>query len=148
MGDGLSDELGDECDESALHFAAEDGDITRVRQLLADGRSPNVFDEISKTPLHYAAENGHIEIMRMLLEAGADVNANEEARIGNTPLRDVADECSLAVATFLVDSGADPRIPGWMQLTALHKAEERKDREGQRVYALLKSVADRLGGCV
>ena len=142
--DELPDELGDEFDESDLHFAAQDGDMTRVRQLLADGRSPNAFDEISKTPLHYAAECGHVEIMRVLLEAGADVNACEEARIGNTPLREVADECSLAVATFLVDSGADPRIPGWMQLTALHMAEKRKDQEGQRVYALLKSVADRL----
>lgn len=143
--DELPDKLRDDCDESDLHFAAQNGDMTRVRQLLADGRSPNAFDEISKTPLHYAAENGHIDIMRVLLEAGADVNAHEEARIGNTPLRDVADECSLAVATFLVDSGADPRIPGWMQLTALHKAAERKDQEGQRVYALLKSVAHRLG---
>jgi ankyrin repeat protein len=143
--DQLPDESDDEFDESDLHFAAQDGDMTRVRQLLADGQSPNAFDELSKTPLHYAAENGHIDIMRVLLEAGADVNAHEEARIGNTPLRDVADECSLAVATLLVDSGADPRIPGWMQLTALHKAERRKDREGQRVYALLKSVADRLG---
>jgi hypothetical protein len=35
-------------------------------------------------------------------------------------------------------------FPGWMQLTALHKAGERKDEEGRRVYALLKSVADRL----
>jgi hypothetical protein len=32
-----------------------------------------------------------------------------------------------------------------MQLTALDKAEERKDEEGQLVYGLLKSVADRLG---
>jgi len=143
--DELPDELENESDASDLHFAAQDGDITRVRQLLTDGRSPNVFDEISKTPLHYAAENGHLEIMRVLLEAGAAVNANEEERIGNTPLRDVADKCSLAVATLLVDAGADPRIPGWMQLTALHKAAERKDPEGQRVYALLKAVADRLG---
>jgi ankyrin repeat protein len=142
--DDLPDELRDAFDESELHFAAQDGDVTRVRQLLADGRSPNAFDEISKTPLHYAAERGHIDIMQVLLEAGADVNAHEEARIGNTPLREVADECSLAVATFLVDSGADPTIPGWMQITALHMAEKRKDEEGQRVYALLKSVADRL----
>ena len=91
--DELPDELEHEFDESDLHFAAQDGDMTRVRQLLADGRSPNAFDEISKTPLHYAAENGHIDVMRVLLEAGADVNAHEEARIGNTPLRDVADEC-------------------------------------------------------
>jgi len=141
----LPDELKDDFDETDLHFAAQDGDMTRVRQLLADGRSPNAFDELSKTPLHYAAEKGHMDIMRVLLEAGADVNAHEEARIGNTPLRDIADECSLAVATFLVDAGADPRIPGWMQLTALHKAEKRKDEEGRRVYALLKNVANRLG---
>ena len=143
--DELPDELEDEFDESDLHLAAQDGDMTRVRQLLADGRSPNAFDEIAKTPLHYAAENEHIDIMRVLLEAGTDVNAHEEARIGNTPLRDVAGECSLAVATFLVDAGADPRIPGWMQLTAVHQAEDREDQEGQRVYALLKTVADRLG---
>jgi ankyrin repeat protein len=79
-----------------------------------------------------------------VLEAGADVNANDEARIGNTPLRAVAEECSLAVAAVLVDAGADPRIPGWMNLTALHQAEGRQDEEGQRVYALLKRVADRL----
>src|SRR5436189_272940 len=83
----------------------------RGRQLLADGPSPNAFDEISNTPLHYAAENGHIDIMRVLFEARADANANKEERIGSTPRRDVADECSLAVATLLVDSGADPRIP-------------------------------------
>jgi len=142
--DELTDDLGDEFDESDLHFAAQDGDLSRVRQLLAGGKSPNAFDEISMTPLHYAAKGGHIAIMRLLLEAGADVNAHEEARIGNTPLREVAGTCSLAVATFLVDSGADPRIPGWMQLTALHQADKRKDPEGQRVYALLKTVADRL----
>jgi ankyrin repeat protein len=138
------DEPPDDRDYSDLHFAAQEGDITLVRALLAEGLSPNAFDEISKTPLHYAAEGEHIEIIRALLDGGADVNANEEAHIGNTPLRDVADTCSLAVARVLVDAGADPRIPGWMQLTALHKAEDRKDEEGQRVYALLKSVADRL----
>ena len=82
----------------------------------------------------------------MLLDAGADVNASEEARIGNTPLRDVADTCSLEVASMLIAAGADPRIAGWLQLTALHKAESRRDEEGQRVYALLKKIADRLDG--
>ena len=143
--DELPDELADAFDESDLHYAVQHGDTTRVRQLLADGRSPNAFDELSKTPLHYAAEGGHIDIIRVLLDAGADVNAHDEPRIGNTPLRDVADQCSLAVAALLVDAGADPRIPGWMQLTALHKAEKRTDQEGQRVYALLKIVANRLG---
>jgi ankyrin repeat protein len=131
-------------DDWELHFAAQDGDIVKVQELLAHGQSPNAFDEISKTPLHYAAEGGHIDVIQILLDAGADVNANEEAHIGNTPLRAVADTCSFAVATVLIEAGADPRIPGWMQLTALHKAEERTDEEGQRVYALLKKVADHL----
>ena len=96
------------------------------------------------TPLHYAAEGGHLEIIKALIDAGADVNAADEARIGNTPLRSVAAECSLAVAQALVEAGADPRIPGWMGLTALHKAAERQDEEGRRVYALLKTVAARL----
>ena len=56
--DEVPHQLDNEFDASQLHFAAQDGDIARVRQLLAEGRSPNVFDEISKTPLHYAAENG------------------------------------------------------------------------------------------
>jgi ankyrin repeat protein len=129
-------------DESQLHFAAQDGDLIRVRQLLAEGRSPNAIDDLSRTPLHYAAERGHIDAMRLLLESGADVNAHDEPRIGNTVLREVAGTCSLAVAEVLTDAGADPRIPGWMQLTALHVAEQRKDPEGQRVYALLKDAAD------
>jgi hypothetical protein len=70
--DALPGELEDDFDESDLHFAAQDGDMIRVRQLLADGRSPNAFDETSRTPLHYAAENGHIDTMRVLLEAGGD----------------------------------------------------------------------------
>lgn len=142
--DDTRDEPYDEWDESDLHFAAQDGDMTRVRALLTEGRSPNAFDEISKTPLHYAAEGGHLDIVRVLIDAGADVNAVDEARAGNTPLRSVAADCSLAMAQVLVDAGADPRIPGWMQLTALDKARERQDVEGQRVYSLLKSVADRL----
>ena len=129
---------------SDLHAAAQDGDLVRVRALLAAGEPPATFDEISKTPLHYAAEGGHLDVMRALLEAGADVDAIDRDRIGNTALRSVAGSCPLAVAVLLVEAGADPRIPGWMLLRALDKAEERKDEEGRQVYALLLSAAERL----
>ncbi|MCC6795838.1 MAG: ankyrin repeat domain-containing protein, partial [Candidatus Hydrogenedentes bacterium] len=112
---------------------------------LSEGHDPNLFDEISHTPLHYALENGHLEVCDVLLAAGADINACEEQRIGNTPIREVAEDCSFQVAEWLVSHGADPNIEGWMRLTALHKAELRNDREGKRVYELLLSAAQKLG---
>ena len=139
-----SDSFEDTFEREQLHFAAQDGDLELVQRLLNDGVEPNVFDELGMTPLHYASERGHLEVMRLLLASGADVNANDERVIGNTPLRQVASDCSLDVAKILVDAGADPTIPGWMQLTALHKAGERKAPEGKRVLELLEQAAKRL----
>lgn len=124
-----------------LHMAAEEGNLDEVKQLIQEGFQVNDFDELGMTPLHHAAEKGHVEVMRYLLDSGADVNAHDESRAGNTPLGEVAGNCSFEVAKILIDAGADPTIPGWMQLTALHKAAERKKPEGQRIYKLLKKAA-------
>jgi hypothetical protein len=53
----------------------------------------------------------------------------------------VADSCSFEVAKVLIDAGADPTIPGWMQITALHQARERKQPEGLLVCQLLENAA-------
>ena len=124
-----------------LHFAAQDGDLARVQQLVARGDDVNAFDDLAKTPLHYAVEFERFEIAEFLIQHGADVNARDEPSIGNTPLREVAETCSLRMARLLIDAGADPTIPGWMQLTALHKARNRKRGEGPSVYELLKRAA-------
>jgi ankyrin repeat protein len=128
-------------DADRLHAAAQDGDLDEVRRLLAEGLDVNAFDEISMTPLHYAAEHEHLEVCRCLIGAGANVNAHEEAKIGDTPLRLVAARCSLALAALLIEAGADPTIPGWMQLTALDDAKERKRGDGPAVYDLLLRTA-------
>jgi ankyrin repeat protein len=133
-------------DRDQLHFAAQDGNVARIRELLAKGHPVGAFDELGKTPLHYAVEREHEEGVLFLIQSGADVNAHEERLIGNTPLREVAGNCSLRIARLLLEAGADPTIPGWMQLTALHKAKGRKDKEGKRVYQLLKEAAESRGG--
>jgi ankyrin repeat protein len=134
----------DQSDREPLHIAAQDGDVAKVQELLAAGFAVNAFDEdLALTPLHYATMGGHLEVMKALIEAGADVNAHDERRIGNTPLSEVAGNCSYEVAKLLVDAGADPSIPGWMQLTALDRAAERKKPEGVRVYELLRAAAER-----
>ena len=80
-----------------------------------------------------------------LLSSGANVNAHDEEAIGETPLGDVAANCSYDVAEFLIWAGADPAIKGWMQITALDRASERKTEEGKRVYKLLMKAVEKFG---
>lgn len=82
-------------------------------------------------------------MIKYLLAAGADVNAHIPQTVGDTPLGAIACSCSFVVAKILTDAGADPTIPGWMQLTALDRAKDRNRDEGDRVYALLLDVAKR-----
>jgi ankyrin repeat protein len=128
-------------DHWELHHAAIQGDAPAAKALLEQGYDPNAFDDCAFTPLHHAANHGHLAIIQLLLSAGADINAHDESRIGNSPLGEVAGNCSVAVAQSLVAAGADPTIRGWMQLCALDRAKERKKEEGKRVYELLCNAA-------
>jgi ankyrin repeat protein len=130
-------------DDWALHYSALKGDAVEVKALLDQGADPNAFDDIACTPLHHAADKEHLEVVSVLLQRGADINAHDESRIGDNPLGQVAGHCSLAMAQLLVDAGADPTIRGWMQLSALDRASERKKPEGRQVYDLLCKAATR-----
>jgi ankyrin repeat protein len=134
--------MNDWFEREKLHFAADDGDLDKVKELVESGFDVNVFDKfLSFTPLHYAVKGEHFEVVKYLLSVGADVNAHEEERIGETPLGEVAAECSFEMAELLVKYGANPIIPGWMQITALDRAGERKKEEGRRVHSLLLDIA-------
>jgi ankyrin repeat protein len=116
-----------------LHFAAGDGNVREVSSLLAEGCPLNAFDNLGKTPLHYAVAQGHQVVAEALLAAGADVNAVDLSKAGDSPLGGVAQECSLEIAKFLLDHGADPQIPGMMQVTPLQRAERRVHGDGPAV---------------
>ena len=126
-----------------LHRAAGAGDLARVRELLAAKYPINRFDDLGKTPLHHAVAGDHLAIVDHLLRAGANVNARDDRLIGDTPLAEYAGSCSYAMAKRLIDAGADPTIPGWMMLTALDRARDRKRADGRAVLALLQAAAIR-----
>jgi ankyrin repeat protein len=128
-------------DREALGVAAQAGDLTRVKELVALGCPLDEFDDLGKTPLHHAVENEHEDVVAFLIESGADLNAHDERVIGNTPLGEVAGRCSLAMARLLLDAGADPTIRGWMQLSALDRARNRRRGDGPRVYELMLKFA-------
>jgi len=126
-----------------LHRAAQNGDLARVNELIERKYPLNRFDELGKTPLHYAVQDNRLDVVRRLIEAGADVNANDERVIGNTPLSDNARTCTYEMAKLLSDAGADPTILGWMPLNALHRARERKDADARKILQLLENAAKR-----
>ena len=125
-----------------LHEAAYDGDLKKVKELVEKGFKLNAFDyDLSRTPLHCAVIEGYIEVAQYILSVGADVNAHQEEKIGETPLGEVAANCSYEMAELLIKAGANPTITGWMGITALHSASKRKKKEGVRVYELLLETA-------
>ena len=65
---------------SALHYAAHEGDLARVRAALDGGVDVNLRtrDSLSKAALAFAADGGYLEICRLLLDRGADVNIVDE----------------------------------------------------------------------
>lgn len=116
-----------------LHSAAQAGDLAAVDRWLAAKYPVNRFDEIGKTPLHYAIAQGHLDVVDRLLSAGADINAHDERWAGNTPLADSIETMSPEMVRKLLDAGADPTIRGWMQLSAIDRATQRKDADAPRI---------------
>jgi ankyrin repeat protein len=109
------------------HFeAAALGDLGLLgKQLRRSGRRATAYSKDGFTALHYAAFFGQPEAARLLLEHGADVEAesrNEKLPLARPLHSAVAGSRPLAVATVLLDAGADPssaQSGGW---TPLHSA--------------------------
>ena len=139
----MSRDLSAQFQREQLHDLAQEGDLARIEELLRRKHPVDCFDTLGKTPLHYAVRAEHFDVVDRLLRAGANVNANDEGRIGNTPLSDNVGTCSFAMVKRLIDAGADPTIRGWMQLTALDRAKKRADAEGERILRLLNETAAR-----
>jgi ankyrin repeat protein len=101
----------DELGRMPLHYAAADGDITRVQEQLRNGADPNAQDDNGWTPLHFAAQANSASVTQALLNAGAEVGIPDA--FGNTPLfRAVF--CSRGegvVIRLLREAGADPISP-------------------------------------
>ena len=67
-----------------VHKAAEEGNISIIKQYLDDGWDVDANDSFDRTPLHRAAYSGQKEVAKLLIAKGADVNAKDDD--GDTPL--------------------------------------------------------------
>jgi len=96
----------------SLQEASADGDLDRVRELLASGTGVNSVlpCDGGNAPLHHAARMGRLEIVRSLVEASADIGLKNSW--GYTPYAVARDwSPSMEVADFL-DSVTPKQTPG------------------------------------
>jgi uncharacterized protein len=91
---------------TALHWAAQNGDLTMTQALLHAGANVNASTRIGGyTPLQIAAKNGHATTVEALLAGGA--NAGAPDTYGTTPLMLAAASGSAQAVTALLRAGAD-----------------------------------------
>ncbi len=94
---------------SALHTAAFENRVEKVRELIKAGVDVNKIDARGFIPLHDAAMQGHTEIVKLLLIAGGAMDA-QDAKEGYTPLMDAAREHHKKTVALLLAAGANTAI--------------------------------------
>lgn len=106
---------------TALHFAAQNGNIDVVKYLIEHGADIKAQDiSLSRSAIHFAAENGNLDTIKFLAEKGVDLQDKDS--LGATALHYAAKSNRLEVMKYLVSKKIDytaKDVRGW---TAMHYA--------------------------
>lgn len=91
-----------------LLAAADEGNVDRVRSLIAEGADVNATTGSGPTALILAVEGGYLDVAKILLSKGADVNAKDNS--GQTALIYAAKKGHLDILQQLLERGADLNV--------------------------------------
>jgi ankyrin repeat protein len=108
--------------DEAFLSAAKEGELDKVKRLLAEGVDIDCSDAFSCTGLFWASANNHKSIVEFLIEKGANLNAG--AGIGGTPLARAAYEGHVEVVELLLTKGADVNAKDVSGRSPLDSADE------------------------
>ena len=74
----------DEQGQTALHYAADEGNLKIVEIIIKSNADLNSRSNIKRTPLHISCNHGYFDISKLLIENGALINVQDNER--NTPI--------------------------------------------------------------
>jgi ankyrin repeat protein len=128
--------------DTPLTKAAQSGDITAAKALLAQGTDPDARDSFGMTPLVRAARRGDAGMVDLLLAGHADPNVPDaiRSREGWSPLLNAVHKNQIEIVRRLLRAGADvnARTPGGNSALAMAAG----DGGVEMVRLLLEAGAD------
>ena len=125
---------------TALHWAAERGDVAMTTVLLRAGaKTTPVTRNGSYTPLHVAAKAGQGAVVKALLAAGADAKALTGTGATALHLAAQAGDAAAIAALLAKKAEVNAREAGWGQTPLMFAAAANRPAA---VTALLKGAAD------
>ena len=110
-----------------LILALRDGNLEKVKALIAEGADINLCDWYGRTPLFHALNKRIVDMMMIefLVSKGADVNLHPTN--GNTPLQESIHK--KGIPEFLINHGADVNAPPGSRIVPLNEAILSKNNE-------------------
>jgi uncharacterized protein len=126
---------------SALHYAAERGDLEMTEMLVYAGANVSATTRIGQyTPLHLASQSGSAAVVQALVKSGASVSARTTTT-GVTPLHLAAATGNADVVKILLDHGADANAKDadWGQTPLIYAAAQNRS---DAIRVLLARGAD------
>lgn len=104
-----------------LMYAANEGDVATIADLLESGTNVNFGDIDGRTALHVAACQGFTEVVELLLKYGAHFDLKD--RWGSTPLADAIHYKHKGVITLLENHGAKIQVAPMLVKSAFEVPE-------------------------
>ena len=136
---GSNPDIGDNDQNSLIHYAVNKGCSEKVLQVIIDhGADVNAINKKNRTALMIACEKGNGCAINVLLNAGADPNIADAD--GCTCLHDAVDWCSNEVFQAVIDHGGDVNALNKKNRTVLMRACMRGNTDA--INTLLNAGAD------
>ncbi|XP_054722569.1 ankyrin repeat and protein kinase domain-containing protein 1-like [Uloborus diversus] len=136
---GVSASETDECGRTALHRAAEDGDLEKIKELLDRGWDTRARDGRGRTPLHSALGKEKEAAAELLADADCIIDVQDEDEY--VPLQLAAMKGFVGVIRRLLAAGADTRS-GSGGYTPLHFALDFKRKAAAELLLDADCITD------
>ncbi|KAL3861995.1 hypothetical protein ACJMK2_008001 [Sinanodonta woodiana] len=111
----------DNMKRTPAHYAAQSGNISLLSYLIDCGTDPWCKTSHEETLLHRASFRGHLEMSKYLVQTYPTM-LDEVDNMKRTSAHYAAESGNIALLSYLIDSGTDPRCKTFEEESLLHRA--------------------------